>query len=198
MSFQPRIRTCLRPSFHRVFRDSFQNGYEISGLNCGHDPFRTVRIMWQPTGSMRLNPLTKEIGWRGRIYQLTDSDLLTTACNCQLHSRPHQPPQHRPVLGNVKGVKFRNAGTAATAFPDQPLPLSRNDSEKRISTTDGHRRPWRKTDGNTPDSLVRAGMARRLDRLRKGPLTLTGRRNILVYARTVFQSDEFRKLAAPH
>jgi hypothetical protein len=32
VSFQPRIRTCLRPSFHRVFRDSFPNGYEISGL----------------------------------------------------------------------------------------------------------------------------------------------------------------------
>ena len=32
VSFQPRLRTCLRPSFRRVFRDSFPNGCEISGL----------------------------------------------------------------------------------------------------------------------------------------------------------------------
>ena len=33
VSFQPRIRTCWYPYFHRVFRDSFPNGYEISGVN---------------------------------------------------------------------------------------------------------------------------------------------------------------------
>jgi len=45
-----------------------------------------------------------ENGWRGRIYQLT-GQTPTSAFHRQLHSRSHQPKQHRPVWWNVKLVK---------------------------------------------------------------------------------------------
>jgi len=46
------MRTCLRPSFHRVFRDSFPNGYAISGLKSGISDRLQTRVA-RATGPYR-------------------------------------------------------------------------------------------------------------------------------------------------
>jgi hypothetical protein len=61
VSFQPRLRTCLRPSFHRVFRDSFQNGYEISGLTLM--PFGNSELESQRDSIVQPRVATEELPW---------------------------------------------------------------------------------------------------------------------------------------
>jgi hypothetical protein len=54
-------------------------------------------------------PATKEIGWRGRIYRLTDSDTnLNSALTVNRHLRPHQPMTTSSAFPFCQGLPARN------------------------------------------------------------------------------------------